>query len=145
MADRISKGKIRTSNLKKGTVMPYREDLFTHVINNLAAGKVAREASEKLNELVNACRETTKKGTLTIKLTVKPDKAGEGQYEITPDVNADVPNFGLPSTHLWGTPDGNLQTHHPDQGNLNLKTVTNSDVPKEIEEKPTETKSIHNR
>lgn len=103
--------------------MPVREDLFTHTINNLNVGKVQKDLSIKLNQLVQSCRETAQKGTLQITLTVIPDKAGQGQYVIRPKIKLDKPEFPTPETFMWGTPDGNLQTHHPDQGNLPLRVA----------------------
>lgn len=123
--------------------MPYREDLFTHTLNNLDVGRISREASQKLNELVVACRETTQKGTITIKLDVVPDKAGSGQYQIKPKVSIDKPTFPLPSTFMWGTPDGNLQAHHPDQGNLDLRNVASTTTEtKIVEETQGDTKQV---
>lgn len=125
--------------------MPYRPDLFTHTLNNLAVGKIARDASEKLNEIVNACRETSSKGSITLKLEIKPDKAGTGQYEIHPTIKVEKPAFPLPKTFMWGTPDGNLQAHHPDQGHLDLRSAETSNTPaKTVEESQTETKVVNN-
>ena len=122
--------------------MAYREDLFTHTINSLNSGKVQREASEKLANLVEQCRATGKKGKLKIELEINPDAAGQGQYVIKDDVVVTLPKFPRSSTYLWGTPDGNLQTHDPHQGNLDLrvvhqkqeapKTVTSSNEPAKV-------------
>lgn len=82
--------------------MPVREDLFTHTINNLNVGKVQKDLSIKLNQLVQSCRETAQKGTLQITLTVIPDKAGQGQYVIRPKIKLDKPEFPTPETFMWG-------------------------------------------
>lgn len=125
--------------------MAYREDLFTHTINQLNGGKVSSELSEKLNTLVNQCRDTCNKGSIQLTIEINPDKAGSGQYILKDSVKVSEPKFPRATTFLWGTPEGNLQSHNPDQGNLELKVMPDTQqVVKKIEENTAPIKTVAN-
>lgn len=105
--------------------MSHRPDLFTHTINTLLNGATANELSERLREVVEGCRKTGKQGTLTLKLTVKPQGMGTGQYEIHDDITDKVPQLDKGMTLMFGTPEGNLQRNDPNQRELPLREVAN--------------------
>lgn len=97
--------------------MAYRQDLFTHVINQLNGGAVAEEASQKLNQLVRNCQDTGKPGEITFKMKIVPE-GNTGQYMITDDIKTTDPKFPRAKTLLFGTPDGNLDSVHQKQGSF---------------------------
>lgn len=98
--------------------MSYRQDLFNVCLGDLRRGKALEEASEKLNELVRACQDTIRNGSITIKLTIKPDKSGNGQYFVTDDISTSLPKFDKGETLLYATPEGNLQRTDPMQDDM---------------------------
>lgn len=52
--------------------------LFTDVIRDIAGGELVDEATTAINNLVTAVDETGKGGSLTMKITVKPNGRGGG-------------------------------------------------------------------
>lgn len=109
--------------------MAIREDLFLEVLKQLNGGRTLKELSEQTNQLVQSCRATGKKGELALKITFTPDKGDNGQYFLTDDVKVKAPIFERGKTLMWGTPDGNLQRTDPNQGELELRVV--SEQPKD--------------
>jgi hypothetical protein len=100
------------------------------MLNQLRAGRTQEEASAELNQLIQDCRNTGKKGTITLSITVVPDKGDTGQYFLKHQLVRKSPKFEIGDTLFWGTPDGNLLRQDPSQGELELKSVPDS--PREI-------------
>lgn len=119
--------------------MAYRTDLFSYALNQMRNGKAQEEASEKLNELINACRETGTKGKITLEIEVRPDKGDSGQYFLRPSIKIKKPLFAVSDTIFWGTPDGNLQRTDPTQGDLDLKIVETKPAPTKLVDEPQQT------
>lgn len=113
--------------------MAYRQDLFAYTLTQMRNGKTAEELSEKLNELIQTCRDTESKGSITLTISVRPDKGDSGQYFLRPEIKLKKPALAVSDTIFWGTPEGNLQRTDPAQGNLDLKVV---------QEKPAVTKLV---
>lgn len=61
------------------------------VLSQIKGGAAIHDAAKDLNELVRAVKATGKSGTLTIKLTVEPDKADDTVCTIQPDVTLKLP------------------------------------------------------
>ena len=99
-----------------------RTDLFNFVIANLRYGNTLDELSEKLNECVNASRDTGKVSTLTLELKIKPN-GSTGQYELTDKIKSKVPELDREVTLMFGTPEGNLVREDPRQMRLDLRQV----------------------
>jgi hypothetical protein len=116
--------------------MSYRQDLFAFTLAQLRNGKTQEELSEKLNELVVACRETNQKGELHLTITVRPDKGDSGQYFLRPDIKLKKPEFAAGDTLFWGTPEGNLQRTDPAQGDLDLRIVDQPSKPVKLMDEP---------
>jgi hypothetical protein len=116
--------------------MAYRNDLFSYALNQMRNGKAQEEASEKLNELINACRDTGTKGKITLEIEVRPDKGDSGQYFLRPTVKIKKPVFAVSDTIFWGTPEGNLQRTDPAQGDLDLKIVPDRPTPTKLLDEP---------
>ena len=102
--------------------MSVRQDLFTHVINNLRYGAAQEELSEALNNCVNRSRETGKQSVLTLTIKIKPN-GSTGQYHLSEEVKSNLPSLDKGETIMFGTPEGNLQREDPAQTSLDLQPV----------------------
>ncbi len=123
--------------------MAYRQDLFAFTLNQMRAGKTQEELSKELNQLVQDCRSTGKKGELTLTITVRPDKGDSGQYFLRPSIKVKTPQFEIGDTLFWGTPEGNLQRTDPAQGDLDLRIIQEeAKQPKFIDDKPSHVKTL---
>ena len=123
--------------------MPYRTDLFLEVLKQLRAGRTQEELSEGVNQLVQECRNTGKKGEITLKLTIKPDKGDNGQYFLSDTVTVKSPKFDRGQTLMFGTPDGNLQRSDPNQGEMDLRVVNEKpQTPRFVAEQPEPAKKV---
>lgn len=109
----------------------YRQDLMMATLNTLRSGKAMEEASEALNNAVNAARDTNKAAEIKLTIKIKPD--GFGRYQITDEITAKIPKLPKPTTLLWGTPEGNLQRTDPDQNELDLRVVSDAAKPKTLQ------------
>lgn len=67
---------------------------FLAVLNK---GRSNRDLSEKLQQLVEAIDDTGKQGTLTYKITIKPQKT-EGMVVVTDAVTANIPRGERPES-----------------------------------------------
>jgi hypothetical protein len=91
---------------------------FAAVLQELHKGNVHAELSQLLHELVAAVRDTGKKGTLTVKLDVKPIKPGQvDTLEVTATVTANPPRVDTPTTVFFTDQTGNLTREDPDRAN----------------------------
>jgi len=96
--------------------------LFTDVIRDIAGGELVDEATTAINNLVSAVDETGKGGSLTIKISVKPNGRGGGM-NVGYDVAAKLPQGEKLTSVMWPTPEGDLLASDPRQKSLDLKTV----------------------
>lgn len=123
--------------------MGYRQDLYAFTLAQLRGGKTQEELSQELNQLVQECRTTGKKGSLTLTITVRPDKGDNGQYFLKPEIKVKAPQFETGDTLFWGTPEGNLQRTDPAQGDLDLRMIPDvQKQPKFVDEKPQTVKTL---
>lgn len=122
-----------------------RADLFSSTLRDLRNGHTQDELSEKLNELVCACRDTNKVGEITLKIKVRPDKAGNGTYFLEDQINCNIPKPERGSTIFFGTPQGNLQRQDPNQQSLDLKEVAKEEPAnaKQLDEPSTTLKKVN--
>jgi hypothetical protein len=100
---------------------------FGAVLQELARGQVHNQLSEHLAGLTAAVRETGRKGTLTLTLTV--DLAGKGAeaLTVTARVEAKPPRQGLPPSIFFADQAGNLTRHDPNQPTLPLRALQDAD------------------
>lgn len=61
------------------------------VLSQIRGGAAIHDAAKELNELVRAVKETGKPGSLTIKMTVEPDKTDNTVVTIQPDTTLKLP------------------------------------------------------
>jgi hypothetical protein len=104
----------------------HRPDLFVHTLNTMDYGVTPEELSDSIAELLQAVQDTNKKGTLTLKLTVKPESINAGQISITPDIKLTAPKYPRDKALMFLTPENNLQREDPRQTTMEFKTVESS-------------------
>lgn len=122
----------------------YRADLALNTLKTLRNGHTQDEMSEAINEVVNACRDTNKVGEITLKIKVRPDKSGNGQYFLEDQITTNIPKPERGQTIYFGTPEGNLQRDDPAQRSLDLKDVSKEESAnaKQLDEKPSQLKQV---
>lgn len=101
----------------------HRPDLFMSTLNSMDYGVTPEELSDELAEVVQAVRDTGKQGTVTLKLTIKPESISNGQVSITPEVKANAPQMPRDKALMYFTPDNNLQREDPRQKKLAFEAV----------------------
>lgn len=95
---------------------------FTDTLNQLRFGTLNEDLTKALHELITACSDTQRAGTLTLTLALKPGKGG--QVEVFDDIKVKKPKEERGSSIMFATPEGNLQREDPRQMKLEgLRTV----------------------
>jgi hypothetical protein len=95
---------------------------FTQTLDQLRFGTLTDDLTKALNELTIKCGDTGRSGELTLKLVLKPGKAG--QIEIVDDIKVKMPKDEKGSTIMFATVEGNLTREDPRQMQLEgLRTV----------------------
>ena len=105
--------------------MSTRSRTFIDAIRVLRYGALSDELTKELQRVVLACADTGRKGTLTLRLSIKPGKAG--QLEIADAVSVKLPEPDRAVSLLFATPDGNLQREDPRQLSLEGVRVVSRD------------------
>lgn len=85
-------------------------------------GALHAELSEKLAELTAACMEHRKKGVLTLKVTVEPQKDKVTLF-VSDDVKLSLPEGDRPSALYFADDAGNLSRNDPRQLEIPLREV----------------------
>ncbi len=105
---------------------------FAAVLQEIDHGHVHTNLSAALRDLVDAVKDTGKKGTLGLTITVKPIKPGQVDIlDIVADVKLDAPKPTPPSTMFFTDRTGNLTREDPNgqQLQLPLRVVENKEIP----------------
>jgi hypothetical protein len=89
---------------------------FTHTLTALERGLVVEDLDAKLRALVNQCRDTNKKGSIALVLTIDPGKGSA--FVIDAEVKIKLPQHNRFGTLMFPTPEGHLQRNDPLQGEL---------------------------
>jgi hypothetical protein len=89
--------------------------LFMNVFSTLQKGVSLLEASSKLAELVRKVEETGKPGTLTIKLTVGPNK---GTIFVTDEITVKEPKGTRQASLFFPDEEGHLHRRDPNQSEM---------------------------
>ena len=92
--------------------------LITDVIRDIRSGRAVDDASEALAQLVRACLDTDKPGTLTLTLTVKPEGKDSGTVQVGCTIKTKEPRVGIPTATFFASVDGDLTRENPDQAPL---------------------------
>lgn len=83
-------------------------------------GRFAAEATEALAAVVKACRETGKKGAITLKLTIRPTST---EMMVSDEIETKIPKADTSASVFYDTEDGLLSRTDPDQTELPLAQI----------------------
>lgn len=103
---------------------------FSLFLQDFADGRLDDRLTERFAELVAACRETGKKGGLTIKINVKPEGT---MSHVTFDLKANLPEHPLPGHSFYSSENGELTTEDPRQLKLPGKILHATGVPRVVQ------------
>ncbi len=90
----------------------------TDILRDIRKGRVVDDATHKLQRVVESVMETKKAGTLTIQLTVKPQKNDDEQVVIVSKVSAKTPEQDLPDAIFFVDDEFDLVRDDPKQREL---------------------------
>lgn len=96
---------------------------FAQFLQEARKGGLHTELSDELAELVHACVETGKKGTLVLTVTVVPAKDEDGTVQVTDGVKVTVPKPDARPSVFFADDHGNLSRTNPRQPELPLREV----------------------
>ena len=99
---------------------------FTDVLGEIENGEMLADLTTALYEVARAVRETRKPGG--IKLAVKLTPTGKGGIMVDAKYESVVPEHDRPSTVFFVAEDGTLLRNDPDQPQLPLRKVADSDA-----------------
>lgn len=85
------------------------------VIKQIRKGKLAFELDQEIERLVEAVKDTGKGGEITLKLTVKPLKAGSKTLDVGGAVKSKLPEKPHDASIFYATQDNRLVRNDPDQ------------------------------
>lgn len=89
---------------------------FADVLVELSGGRTHTELSEQLHDLIARVRDTGKKGSLTLTITVSRVKnAAENTLTVSDDVRAKLPAHDRNVSVFFADADGNLSRKDPNQ------------------------------
>jgi len=91
---------------------------FTDVLRDIRRGRAVDQATRLLAEVVRAVDETGKPGSVTLTLTVKPEKGGGSQKTIIAGVKAKKPEGDIPEAVFFSDVDGDLHRADPAQNEM---------------------------
>lgn len=94
---------------------------FIDTLRDVEGGGLLDELTDVQHALIDAIRLTNNGGELTIKLTYKPE--GAGQMTIKADVKSKEPVLARGTSLFFLTPEGNISRRDPRQQNLELRSV----------------------
>lgn len=88
---------------------------FNHTIKSMRQGELHAQLTDELTELVAAVMQQGRGGTLTLKLTVKPDR---GALFIDGDIATKLPKPRVGAAMFYGDEHGNLFSRDPKQTDI---------------------------
>lgn len=88
---------------------------FADLLHDLRRGRVNSELTEATHELINACVDTGKKGSITLTLTFEPDKDDEGRFRVTDAITTKTPRRNVKPSLFFITRENNLTRTDPNQ------------------------------
>jgi len=91
---------------------------ITDVLRDIRKGRAVEQATRLLAEVVRAVDETGKAGSVTLTLTVKPEKGGGSQKTIMCAVKHKKPEVDIPEAVFFSDADGDLHRSDPQQSEM---------------------------
>lgn len=107
---------------------------FSNVLACQRKGALLHELSAKLAEVVQSVRDTGKKGSLTLVLSVERVSESEGTVLLVDDVKAKIPQAPRPTSMFFVADDGTLTRTNPRQYEMELKAVEGGQAPEPLRE-----------
>lgn len=98
---------------QKAPAMQRSELNFLEFIQTFRRGELLAEGDDKLAELIEAISRTGSSGSLSLKMSIKVNKAG--QLEITPDLTIKKPTRTLGVGIYYANDEGRLSRRDPKQ------------------------------
>lgn len=90
------------------------------VMSQVRGGFALHKAGERLQEVLEAVRDTHQAGELTLTLKIKPDKNDERVVTIQPIIKTKVPEKGFTEGIFFVDDDGNVTREDPKQIKMQL-------------------------
>lgn len=91
------------------------------VLGQIRGGAALHDAGKDLEELVAKVLETGKSGTITLKITVEPDKSDDRIVTMQPDVSVKLPKKPRAKGIFFRRPDGSLTKEDPQQIEMQME------------------------
>lgn len=88
---------------------------ITDVLRDYRRGELVNHATAELAQVIAAVKNLRKPGSVTITLSIKPDKHSSKEVEVQADVSVKVPKRGLKPTSFFVGRDNELLRSDPDQ------------------------------
>lgn len=88
---------------------------FADALLELSGGRTHAELGEQLHDLIAAVRDTGKKGSLTLTITVSRMKNSERVLQVVDDVRSKIPALDREVSVFYTDADGNLTRTDPQQ------------------------------
>lgn len=98
-------------------------DPFQNTLQNIEAGKLARDLDEKLAELIGKIKERGKTGSLTLTLKIKPSDMDAESVSVIANVKVSEPAKAERASIFFTTEDNRLVRDNPAQKELPLQAV----------------------
>lgn len=101
------------------------------VLAELRRGRAQTELSEALHELLEACKDTGKKGEIVLKLTIDPKKVGDYEtprVEITDQIVVKRPRRTVMPSTFYLTDDANPVRRDPNQDSFESLRAVEDDA-----------------
>ncbi|MCW2485965.1 hypothetical protein J5069_08660 [Candidatus Symbiopectobacterium sp. NZEC127] len=106
---------------------------FSQQLAYINKGTLDAELTETLAMIIQAVRETRKKGSVTLVLSVEMlNTRTDDQMKVTPDIKFNKPKLDLADTVMFSTADGDLLRDDPDQMKMDLKVIDTTSKPAPI-------------
>lgn len=94
---------------------------FIDTLRHVEGGMLLDSLSDIQQQIVEAVRFTNKNGEITIKLTYRPE--GAGQLSIEADIKSKAPKMQRGKSIFFITKDANLERNDPRQTELDIRSV----------------------
>ncbi len=88
------------------------------VLKQIRQGHLVYEMNQEVEKVVEAVRDTRKGGELTLKIKIKPLKAGSDALDVDAEVTAKIPKPPRPVSIFYPTQDNTLSRTDPRQMRL---------------------------
>lgn len=102
---------------------------FAELLAEMSHGEVDRLATRKLREIIKACQETGKKGSVTVTLAIGSDPR---LCEIAASIKTTKPEPKVPGQSYYTDEDGNLHEEDPRQQKFPAKVIDVNNGPPRI-------------